>query len=669
LQTLLGEQVQGLSPNVIVRLKEHWAAEYEEWNRRQLTGKQYVYLWADGIYVNVRLEDTENKRQCLLVVLGATAEGYKELVAVRDGYRESEQSWHELLIDLKQRGLTWAPQLATGDGALGFWAALRKVFPETREQRCWVHKTKLSATSRTATLCSVPWDRSRGREGIRSHPGCRSRPCPSVAAAILVLAEVLRANSQDSFDSSGRGRYSFGRPAGLDWCKPKQSLGLHRFVFSFGFAGFVRIPSDSFDRGMCVYRPNEFRHRATQPRGANAGPLRGQQKADAETRTNFAILSGAGRHLPVLRIPKRCSWAGAGRLLSRPEPSKGVASVQALFPFGLRRLRTMLVGMKTTLAPAAAATGFLLVALVTGCGPAIPTRSTDKATPLAGPAVTTTSLAEESRAVKAAHPARPEPAAPRATAGDNGPTAAQLPDKPQPREPLAQAENPPDASQADAAPPPDKPLPDDPPNPSAKKLGKNVFFETLPGGQRRVYVSATVCLREGSFGLECFLCRRGTKEHESVVATEADARVIHAALKVAGIEPGKPVEFDPQFKPPTGDRVKVSVQYHDPQGKIVTLRAQDWVQDVKTKKALGDDWVFAGSLLVPAFDPKDPPVYAASQDGALICVTNVPTAMLDLPIASPKQLENRSFAPYTERIPPLETRVFVLLEAFPKKKN
>ena len=141
LQTLLGEQVKGLSPNVIVRLKEQWTAEYEEWNRRDLTGRQYVYLWADGIYVNIRLEDTENKRQCLLVVMGATADGYKELLAVLDGYRESEQSWHELLIDLKQRGLTLAPQLATGDGALGFWAALRKVYPQTGAQRCWVHKT------------------------------------------------------------------------------------------------------------------------------------------------------------------------------------------------------------------------------------------------------------------------------------------------------------------------------------------------------------------------------------------------------------------------------------------------------------------------------------------------------------------------------------------------
>jgi putative transposase len=141
LQTLLGEQAKRLGPGVVARLKEQWTAEYQEWHRRDLTSKQYVYLWADGICVSVRLEDTENKRQCLLVVIGASAEGYKELVAVIDGYRESEQSWHELLINLKQRGLTLAPRLATGDGALGFWAALRKVYPETREQRCWVHKT------------------------------------------------------------------------------------------------------------------------------------------------------------------------------------------------------------------------------------------------------------------------------------------------------------------------------------------------------------------------------------------------------------------------------------------------------------------------------------------------------------------------------------------------
>jgi len=141
LQALLGDQAKGLSPNVVVRLKEEWTAECEEWSRRDLTGKRYVYLWVDGIYVNVRLEDTENKRQCLLIVMGATPDGYKELLAVSDGYRESTQSWQEVLLDLKQRGLALAPKLATGDGALGFWAALRQVYPETRGQRCWMHKT------------------------------------------------------------------------------------------------------------------------------------------------------------------------------------------------------------------------------------------------------------------------------------------------------------------------------------------------------------------------------------------------------------------------------------------------------------------------------------------------------------------------------------------------
>jgi putative transposase len=141
LQALLGENAKGLSPNVIVRLKEQWCQEYEQWSRRDLSDKQYVYVWADGIYANIRLETPENRRQCMLVLMGATAEGHKELIAVIDGYRESEQSWYELLVGLKQRGLTFAPKLAVGDGALGFWAALRKVFPETREQRCWLHKT------------------------------------------------------------------------------------------------------------------------------------------------------------------------------------------------------------------------------------------------------------------------------------------------------------------------------------------------------------------------------------------------------------------------------------------------------------------------------------------------------------------------------------------------
>ena len=141
LQSLVGEQAKGLSANVIVRLKEQWSQEYDTWMQRDLSDKHYVYVWADGIYANVRLEDDANKRQCLLVLMGATADGHKELIAVTDGYRESKQSWRELLLDLKQRGLAIAPKLAVGDGALGFWAAVREVFPETGEQRCWVHKT------------------------------------------------------------------------------------------------------------------------------------------------------------------------------------------------------------------------------------------------------------------------------------------------------------------------------------------------------------------------------------------------------------------------------------------------------------------------------------------------------------------------------------------------
>jgi transposase-like protein len=144
LTALLGPEAPGLSASTVVRLKEVWQTEYEAWSKRSLAGKHYVYFWADGVHFNIRLGgDGAEKanRQCILVIMGATPEGKKELVAVYDGVRESEQSWMELMLDLKARGLAEAPKLAVGDGALGLWAALRKVFGETREQRCWVHKT------------------------------------------------------------------------------------------------------------------------------------------------------------------------------------------------------------------------------------------------------------------------------------------------------------------------------------------------------------------------------------------------------------------------------------------------------------------------------------------------------------------------------------------------
>ena len=141
LQALLGPGAPGLSATTITRLKAGWEQEYKDWSSRSLKGKRFVYLWADGVHFNIRLGDPGNARQCILVLMGATADGKKELIAVADGYRESEQSWRELLLGAKQHGLSIAPELATGDGALGFWKALSKVFPTTRAQRCWVHKT------------------------------------------------------------------------------------------------------------------------------------------------------------------------------------------------------------------------------------------------------------------------------------------------------------------------------------------------------------------------------------------------------------------------------------------------------------------------------------------------------------------------------------------------
>ena len=138
LEAILGPQAKGLSASTVVRLKEIWTEEYAEWSKRDLSGKRYVYVWADGVYCNARLED---ERSCLLVVLGADSFGNKELLAVSDGYRESTQSWKEILLDLRSRGLTKAPALAVCDGAMGFQAAAAEVWPETRIQRCWFHKS------------------------------------------------------------------------------------------------------------------------------------------------------------------------------------------------------------------------------------------------------------------------------------------------------------------------------------------------------------------------------------------------------------------------------------------------------------------------------------------------------------------------------------------------
>ena len=174
LQAILGPDAPNLSATTITRLKAVWEADHEAWSKRSLAGKRYVYVWADGVHFNIRLE---GGRQCILVLMGATAEGKKELIAIADGYRESEQSWRELLLDVKARGLEVEPSLAIGDGALGFWKAMRQVWDTTREQRCWVHKTgerpgQAAQGEPAEGQADAPRDlpgrgQGRGREGVR----------------------------------------------------------------------------------------------------------------------------------------------------------------------------------------------------------------------------------------------------------------------------------------------------------------------------------------------------------------------------------------------------------------------------------------------------------------------------------------------------------------------
>ena len=180
LQSLLGKDAKGFSATTITRLKSIWEEEYDEWSKRSLKDKRYVYLWADGIHSNIRFNDNEGrdsdeKRQCLLVLMGATADGTKELIAVVDGFRESELSWKELLLDLKARGLRFDPLLAIGDGALGFWKALEKVFPTTRVQRCTVHKTAnvldkmpKSVQPQAKRMLHSIWDAPKKEEALKA---------------------------------------------------------------------------------------------------------------------------------------------------------------------------------------------------------------------------------------------------------------------------------------------------------------------------------------------------------------------------------------------------------------------------------------------------------------------------------------------------------------------
>ena len=178
LAALLGRDAPNLSPSVIGRLKADWEADYERWQRRDLSARRYVYVWADGVYLQARMEPVA---ECMLVLIGATPEGRKELVGFQVGVRESAQSWRELLVDIKARGLAIAPEIAVGDGAMGFWKALDEVFPGAHHQRCWVHKT-------TNVLNKVPRSVQPGMKAdlreVRDAPD-RAR----AEAAIAVFAE------------------------------------------------------------------------------------------------------------------------------------------------------------------------------------------------------------------------------------------------------------------------------------------------------------------------------------------------------------------------------------------------------------------------------------------------------------------------------------------------
>ena len=199
LQAILGKAAPGLSANSVVRLKAVWEQEYREWTRRDLSGKRYVYIWADGLHVNVRLDE---ERSCILVIMGADEHGNKELVAVSDGYRESTASWREMLLDLRRRGLLAGPRLATADGALGFWKALREVYAGTREQICWFHKAgnvldkmPKSVQSKAKTMIREMWQ----APSLEEATGAYDQFCQAWAAKYPKAVACLRKDEQSLF--------------------------------------------------------------------------------------------------------------------------------------------------------------------------------------------------------------------------------------------------------------------------------------------------------------------------------------------------------------------------------------------------------------------------------------------------------------------------------------
>ena len=285
-----------LSPSVIARLKGDWQADYERWQQRDLSARRYVYIWADGVYLQARMEP---QAECMLVMIGATPEGKKELVGFQVGMRESAQSWRELLVDLKARGLAIAPELAIGDGALGFWKALEEVFPTTRHQRCWVHKT-------VNVLNKLPKSRPAGAP----RPTCaRSGWRPTVRRPrrrIATFAEKYGAKYEQGGRLPGQG----SRGAADLLRLPGRALGP---------PAHVQPDRERVRHRPAPHRPHQGRavagHRPAD--GVQAGHGRRQDLAPAEGREPVAQ-GDRGRHIQGRRRGhhRRCQ----GRRLIRPSP-------------------------------------------------------------------------------------------------------------------------------------------------------------------------------------------------------------------------------------------------------------------------------------------------------------------------------------------------------------
>lgn len=223
----------------------------------------------------------------------------------------------------------------------------------------------------------------------------------------------------------------------------------------------------------------------------------------------------------------------------------------------------------------------------------------------------------------------------------------------------------------DAEPLPPLPKADPKSTHQALNQEKTLYLETIPDGKRRVLVQAEVCMTRGP--LEVFLCKSGTKEHEAIVSTKVDPQFIHASLVAAGAEPGTPVQFvdpktgDEQYRPATGAKIRVLVNYTKG-GKTITRPAQEWIRDIPTEKPMTHEWVFAGSRLVKNPDrPDDPPYYTAN-NGEIISISNFPDSMLELPVSISRDNADLSFEARTVEIPPLLSKVWVILEPVAAKK-